>query len=122
MNAITLSCLKDGHDNSLIGSLAGALWPRIHKLNVFIVTAKLHVIHLKEVGRLAMPRLIKPLHMIPTVAKQRAEEGHQRNYPHQGSWKDNPDISLVPRPLYAHGARFLPRRNKGLVSTVLRMR
>ena len=29
--------------------------------------------------------------------------------------------SLVPRPLYARGARFLPRRNKGLVSTVLRM-
>ena len=29
--------------------------------------------------------------------------------------------SLVLRPLYARGARFLPRRNKGLVSTVLRM-
>ena len=32
-----------------------------------------------------------------------------------------PDLSLVLRPLYARGARFLPRRNKGLVSTVLRM-
>ena len=30
--------------------------------------------------------------------------------------------SLVSRPLYARGARFLPRRNKGMVSTVLRMR
>ena len=29
--------------------------------------------------------------------------------------------SLVPRPLYTRGARFLPRRNKGLVSTALRM-
>ena len=27
--------------------------------------------------------------------------------------------SLVPRPLYARGARFLPRRNKDLVSTLL---
>ena len=29
---------------------------------------------------------------------------------------------LVPRPLYVRGARFLPKRNKGLVSSVLRMR
>ena len=31
------------------------------------------------------------------------------------------EISLVLRPLYARGARFLPRRNKGLVYSVLRM-
>ena len=31
------------------------------------------------------------------------------------------EVNLVPRPLYACGARFLPRRNKGLVSTVLCM-
>ena len=30
-------------------------------------------------------------------------------------------FSLVPKPLYARGARFLSRRKKGLVSTVLRM-